>query len=159
MGEIKTNQEGLNLIKEAERLRLKAYSCPAGKPTIGYGHTKNVFIGMDCTEGEAEEWLTQDICHVEHLIDAYVKVPLTENQLSALVSFVFNVGGWNFRSSTLLRRLNEGKYDEVPFQMRRWIYARVHGEKVVLPGLVTRRDKEAELWSRRSSTQPEEEGV
>jgi lysozyme len=71
-----------------------------------------------------------------------VRVPLTENQYSAVVSLVYNIGGTNFRTSTLLRKLNKGDYDGAANEFRRWVYAK----HMVLGGLVARRERERELF-------------
>lgn len=145
---LRINKAGINIIKDSESLRLKAYKCPSGIPTIGWGHTKGVLPSMTCSEAEAENWLAEDIERAESAVRIKVDVSLNENQFSALVSFVFNVGVTNFISSTLLRVLNEGRHESVPAELRRWVYGRDRfGKKIQLPGLVTRRNKEAELWS------------
>jgi lysozyme len=105
-------------------------------------------LGRSCNETEAECWLAQDIDYAERIVQLKVDVPLNENQFSAIVSFVFNVGASNFISSTLLKLLNEGLYDKVPEQMKRWKYGRDKGgNKIELTGLLRRRQAEAELWS------------
>lgn len=145
---LRINKAGIQIIKESETLRTKAYRCPSGIPTIGWGHIKSVLITMTCSEAEAENWLAEDIEWAERVVRMKVDVPLNENQFSALVSFVFNVGVTNFISSTLLRLLNEGLYESAPTELRKWIYGRDRlGKKIQLPGLVTRRNREAELWS------------
>jgi lysozyme len=144
---MKINQEGVNLIKRFEGFRGKAYLCPSGKPTIGFGTTKNVFLGMTCTEEEAESWLRRDLEYFESKVNEYVKVPLTSNQFSALVSFVYNVGAYAFKNSTLLRKLNQGEYHEVPNQLMRWVYGTVNGRKTILNGLLYRREAESQLWN------------
>ena len=83
---------GLDIVKEAEGLRLSAYLCPAGIPTIGYGHTKGVKLGDTCTREQAEEWLENDFFMAKQDVKAVVRVLLRENQLDALASFVFNLG-------------------------------------------------------------------
>jgi lysozyme len=78
-----------------------------------------------------------------------VQVPINSNQFSALVSFVYNVGDGNFASSTLLKALNKWLYSEVPNQLKRWKFGSdpVTGKKIELPGLVKRRQMEADLWN------------
>lgn len=132
----------LSLIKEFEGLRLEAYLCPAKKWTIGYGHTKTAKPGMKITERGAEELLRQDLAWCEEAVRTGVKVPLTQNQFDALVSFVFNVGAGAFKRSTLLRLLNQGDYDGAASQFQRWNKA--GGQ--VLKGLTRRRKAEAEKF-------------
>ena len=150
------NQEGLELVKHFEGLRTQAYRCPAGVWTIGYGHTDGVKPGMNITEEEAEEKLRQDLAEAGEQVERLVRVPLTENQFSSLVSFVFNAGAGNLQISTLLRRLNAGDYDAVPSELAKWVKATdpKTGKKVTLSGLVKRRAAEGELWLRTGSDDP-----
>lgn len=138
------NGAGLCLIKDHEGLRLEAYDDGVGVWTIGYGHTHGVKPGDTCSQMQADEWLDQDLCFAEDAVEDLVKVPLTDNQFAALVSFVFNEGRKRFAESTLLMKLNEGGYDLVPAYLKSWIFA---GGKV-MQGLVNRRKAEADLWSK-----------
>lgn len=154
MVNLKTSQQGIDLIKAFEGLHkvkadgnVRAYRCPAGKWTIGWGHTKGVRSGMVSTVAECEDFLRKDVAEFEAIIKRHVKVDLTQNQFDALVSFAFNVGEGNFASSTLLRRLNSGNYDDVPAQLARWNKARVDGVLTPLAGLTRRRAAEAALFS------------
>lgn len=138
----------MNLIGHSEGRYLKAYKCPAGIWTIGYGHTSaagspEVRPGMTITEDEAVSILQNDLEQYEGYVKRLVKVPLNQHQFDALVSFVFNVGPGNFQKSTLLKLLNRKQYDAVPAQLIRW--TRANGK--VLKGLVKRRQAEAALWS------------
>ena len=135
--------EGLRLVKKHEGLRLQAYlPTPNDVWTIGYGHTKTAKKGMKITERGAEELLKGDIAWAEEAVRKRVKVPLNQNQFDALVSFVFNIGEGAFASSTLLRFLNEGKYQAAADQLPRW--NRQKGN--VLPGLTNRRQQERALF-------------
>lgn len=147
---MKTSPEGIARIKRHELLRLKAYLCPAGVPTIGWGSTKGVAMGMTITEQQADARLVQDLATAESAIHKHVKVPLTQNQFDALASFVFNVGVKNFQGSTLLKKLNEGKYAAAAEQFQFWRNARdpKTGKLGVLPGLVKRRAEEREVFLR-----------
>jgi len=137
-----TGNKGIELIKHFEGCELEAYKCPAGVWTIGYGHIKGVHEGMKITEMQAEEMLKSELHEYEGYINDYVTVPLNQNQFDAMVSWVYNLGGGNLRSSTLLKVLNAGDYDGVPAQMLRWNKA---GGKV-LEGLTRRRQAEADLF-------------
>ena len=134
--------------KEYEGCRLTAYRDSVGVLTIGYGHTKNVREGQTCTQDQADEWLIDDLHDALQFVGDAVTVPLTNNQLSALVDFVFNVGGRNFAGSTLLKLLNEGNYDEVAEQFGRWNHA---GGKILV-GLTRRRAAEAEMFKTPDAT-------
>lgn len=139
---MRINAAGIEIIRNAESLRLEAYLCPGGVWTIGWGHTRGVYPGMTCTEEQAELWLEQDIESSEKAIHELITVPLNKNQFSALVSWAFNVGWGRVHDSTLRRLLNQGKYDTVPEQLRRWV--RAAGQ--VMRGLVSRREREIDLW-------------
>lgn len=139
---MKTSDNGIEFIKKHEGLRLKAYLCPSGKPTIGYGHTKGVKLGDVITEEEAEQLLREDLIVVENEINRH-NLNLNQNQFDALVSFVYNVGIGNFRSSTLLKKIKANPNDEsIANEFKRWVYS--NGKR--LPGLVKRREEEAKLY-------------
>ena len=137
------NQAGIDLIKEFEGLSLKAYKCMAGKWTIGYGHTLTTKEGMVITQEQADEILKTDLSYFERKVEKLVTVPLTDNEFSALVCFVFNIGAANFERSTLLKLLNRGWYEQVPAQLMRW--NKVNGQ--VVGGLSRRRSAEAKIWN------------
>lgn len=134
--------KAVELVKGFEGLATKAYLCPAGKPTIGYGHTGNVRPEDTITEAEAEKLLEKDLAGFEIGVKKLVKVPLNENQLAALVSFAYNVGLGNFQNSTLLKQLNEGHYELAADQLLRWTKAA--GKE--LAGLVRRRAAERAVF-------------
>jgi len=141
------NAEGLALIKQWEGCKLTAYKDVAGVLTIGYGSTgPHVKPGMKITQEEAEKLLLKDLDRFERAVDTLVKVPLSDGQFAALVSFAFNVGEAAFAKSTLLRKLNAGDYEAVPSELARWVNA--GGRRV--QGLVNRRAAEAGLWVRGS---------
>ena len=154
---MRTSQSGLSFLSEIEDRRPEVYPDSGGEPTIGVGHLltkserKSGKINIGSTIGDYREGLTddqidrllmQDLIDPEAAVSTYVRVPLTQNQFDALVSFVFNVGVQAFLESTLLKLLNAGDYNSVPDQLRRWIYD--NGK--VVKGLKNRREKEIELW-------------
>lgn len=133
-------------IKKAEGLRLTAYLDTGGVWTIGYGHTgADVREGLTIPLSEAERLLTRDLKVAEGHVNDAVKVKLTQNQFDALVSFVYNVGGGAFRSSTLLKLLNAGDYEGAANQLPRW--NKDNGK--VIPGLTNRRHEERDLFLRK----------
>jgi lysozyme len=141
-------QAAVDLVKHFEGLYRTAYLCPAGLPTIGYGHTgPDVRLGMRITEAQAEQLLADDLAEAAAIVDKYVRVPLPENPRGALSSFVFNLGGGAFASSTLLRLLNLGDTAGAGEQFGRWVNATVNGKPTKLPGLVARRAAEAALFT------------
>lgn len=144
---MKTSKAGLDLIKQFEGCRLRAYKCPAGVLTIGFGHTSaagepKVTTGMTITQAQANKILANDLGQYEDAINRLVTVDLTQNQFDALVSFVYNVGPATFAKSTLLKKLNAGQYDAVPAELMKW----TRGGGKELPGLVRRRRAETALW-------------
>lgn len=141
----RTNHNGLTIIKEFEGLRLEAYLCPAGVPTIGYGSTLGVTLGQKITPQQAEALLIKDLERFEEAVSDFVGVPLNDNQFSALVSFTFNVGAGAFRSSTLLNLLNQKHYQGAADQFLRW--NRAAGRE--LAGLTRRREAERALFLKR----------
>lgn len=144
---MQASENAINLIKKFEGCRLQSYNCQGGVCTIGYGHTRNVKIGDVITYQEATKLLLEDIKEVEKDIKRLVKVPLTQNQYDALVSFVFNVGCGNFGSSTLLKLLNENKLQKASMQFCKWIYVRGNVSK----GLKKRREKETKLFNKKET--------
>ena len=139
---MKISLEGLSLIKKFEGCKLEAYKCSAGVWTIGYGHTTGVKEGDVCTQEEAEKLLRGDIFKFEEYVQDSVKVDLDQSQFDALVAWTFNLGPGNLRSSSMLKKLNNGEYESVPFEMRRWNKA---GGKT-LDGLIRRRQAESLLF-------------
>ena len=142
---MKLSENGQNLIKEFEGLKLKAYRCSSNKLTIGYGHTgKEVFEGMTITKEEADIFFKYDIVRFENAVKRLVKVPLNQNQFDALVSFTFNCGedAKGLGGSTLLKLLNAGDYTGAAEQFKRWVYS----GNVVSLGLQKRRKIEKELF-------------
>ena len=139
---MKTGTKGIELIKHFEGCETEAYLCPAGVPTIGYGHIKGVQMGDVITEAQAHEMLVEELDEYESYINDLVTVSLNQNQFDAMVSWVYNLGGGNLRASTLLKVLNSGDYSGVPEQIMRWNKA---GGRV-LEGLTRRRQAEADLF-------------
>ncbi len=155
---MQVGQRGKKLFKEWEGLMTHEYLDSGGAPTIGIGHLltrsertsgKIVIQGAasDYRNGLSEQqcWklLDQDLDPVEATVNKAVKVPLNQNQFDALVSFTFNVGDSAFCGSTLLKVLNQGRYNEVPAQLMRWTKDNGH----VVIGLIRRREKEIALWN------------
>lgn len=143
---IESDAQAIELVKKYEGLRLEAYLCPAGIPTIGYGHTYNVKLGQQISEIQADLYLDHDFEDAEEQVKALVLVPLTPQQLGALTSFVFNLGSGNLRISTLLRKLNSGDYKGAAEQFGAWNKARVSGKMIALSGLTKRRAEEKQLF-------------
>lgn len=143
---MRTSERGLEFIRDHEGCVLAAYPDPGtgGEPwTIGVGHTGGVKPGDTCTEAQAMAWLAEDVRDAEDAVNRLVKVPLTQDQFDALVSFAFNVGAGNLGGSTLLKLVNAGDFDGAAAQFPRW--NRAAGQ--VLAGLTKRRLAEAALFA------------
>lgn len=143
---MRISQTGLDLIKEFEGCRLKAYRCPANVWTIGYGHTKTAKPGMEISQEEAERLLIDDMARYEHAVERNVKVPLEQHQFDTLVSFAFNCGEGNLKKITKYLNRNGGNYEIVPQRLMLYKKARVGGKLRTLKGLVRRRRAECDLW-------------
>ena len=151
---MKTSSNGIALIKSFESLKLTAYRCAAGVPTIGYGHTGADVTAADVsgkktiTEVQAEALLKKDLEKFEKGVSDLTKgVALNQNQFDALVSFAFNVGigsdTTGLKGSTLLKKLRVNPNDKaIAAEFALWNKAK----GVVLNGLTARRKAEAELY-------------
>ncbi len=122
-----------------------------GRWTIGYGHTHGVRPGWICTIEQAREWFEQDMQLAEMCVAHLVNVPLTQGQFDALCSWTYNLGAGRLQKSTMLRKLNAGEYDRACAELTKWVWGVDPDDpkkerKIVLKGLVTRRNWEAELW-------------
>lgn len=134
---------GVELIKHFEGCKLTAYRCSADVWTIGYGSTgPHVYEGLSITEEYAEELLRDDLLRFESGVLSAVTVPINQDQYDALVSFAFNVGLGNLKSSTLLRKLNSRNYVGAGNEFQRWNRAKGR----VLNGLTRRRHAESRLF-------------
>lgn len=140
-----TSNDGKHDIEGYEGKRYKAYLDVAGIWTNGVGHTgPDVFEGQVVDEEQVQTWLTEDLKEAESDVERLVKVPLTQGQFDALVSFFFNLGADKVKDSTLVRKLNAGDYEGAQKEFKRWVYA---GGKIQ-PGLVKRRYGEADRFGK-----------
>lgn len=141
-------ENGINLIKWAERFVPHIYPCPAGYPTIGWGHVvkdnEKEQFAQGITEEEGEILLSNDLKQYELSVCRLITVPLDDCMYDALVDFTFNEGGGALQRSTLRQKLNRKEYSDAADALLKWEWARVKGKWVKLPGLVKRR--EAERW-------------
>lgn len=143
-----TSAEGRKAIMEDEGVRYEAYLDIAGVPTIGVGHTRKVYMGQKATEADVDYWLQEDLKEAEQAVEAYVHVPVNQNMYDALVSLVFNIGASQFRTSTMLRKLNEGLYKDASEQFLVWnkITNPKTGKLEESKGLSNRRAREKKLF-------------
>lgn len=136
------SNNGMNLIKEYEGCRLFAYRDNVGVATIGYGHTKGVKMGQAITKQQADEFLRVDLLGCEKILNA-CGVNFRQEQFDALCSWIFNLGQSNFRNSTMLKYIMDGKEDtDITDQLVKWYYA----GGVPLKGLKRRRIAEANMF-------------
>lgn len=155
---MQVGRAGKLLFQAWEGLELNEYLDSGGAATIGVGHLmtrsermsgkiiikgKVVVYRKGLTTEQCWDLLDQDLDSAENTVNNLVKIGLNQNQFDALVSFAFNVGDTAFRTSTLLKVLNAGNFDQVPAQLRRWI--RDNGK--IVKGLINRREKEITLWN------------
>jgi lysozyme len=148
---MKISKNGLNIIKKFEGLELKPYLCPSKIPSIGYGNTyyrnnqKIKLTDDSITEEEANN-LLEFIANKDFAscVNKYVKVELNQNQFDALVSFVYNVGNVNFKTSTLLKKINKYDFVGASNEFKKW--KRSNGK--ILKGLVRRRKSERNLFKK-----------
>ncbi|ECT1022945.1 lysozyme [Salmonella enterica] len=125
-----------------EGVRYRPYQDVVGVWSVCYGHTgKDIMLGKTYTPAECKALLDKDLNAVARQINPYIKVPIPEATRGALYSFAYNVGAGNFRTSTLLRKINQGDINGACDQLRRWTYAGGKQWK----GLVTRREIEREV--------------
>lgn len=140
-----TSQTGIDLIKHFEGLSLKAYKCPAGVWTIGYGTTgvPEARLGVVISAARAEELLATDVDKFSRQVWVLVSdVVINQHQMDALIAFAYNVGIGAFKTSTLLKKLLQKDYTGVSKEFLRWTKAK--GKE--LPGLVKRRRAESLLF-------------
>lgn len=138
----------VNLLKEVEGWRDKPYRDSGGKCTIGYGHLikEGEYCPDRITVDQGEKYLREDITEAERTVNSTVKVPLTQHQFDALVSFTFNIGAGAWAVSDTLKILNNGEHHRMPARMLMWVKVTKNGVKVVEEGLINRRLKEVRVW-------------
>jgi lysozyme len=120
----------------------KTYLDPVGIPTACTGHTgPEVRMGQVYTKAQCLAFLDADEKKAMQIVLDSTVGPMNSNELAALTDFTLNVGGGNFRSSTLRKLWNEGNHAAACRELPRWVYAK----GIVLKGLVTRRAKEMAL--------------
>lgn len=141
-GQVRTNERGLELIGNAESCRRSPYVCPAGVLTDGIGNTHGVKAGtVKTNEQIAADW-QKNILDAESCVNRYANGKnLPDNAFSAATSVTFRAGCGNLRTSQMFRLMRSGQLTAACEQFPRWVW----GGGRVLPGLVTRADKEKAL--------------
>lgn len=139
--------DGLGIIKQFEGFSPTTYLCPAGYPTIGYGHVvlngEQPRFDSGILRDEAAELLRRDVRIAESAVLRLIKTPLADGQFDALVSFTFNLGAGALQRSSLRKKVNRGEHGDVPVELMKWVWSA--GRK--LPGLMHRRQAEGALYS------------
>lgn len=135
-------EKAIDLIKKYEGFSARPYKCPAGVLTIGYGRTIDVRPYEITTEEAETIWLDKYVKTIADQILAIVKVELSNNQICALIDFVYNLGIGNFKSSTLLKKINQGDFSAAANEFLKWNKA----GGIVLKGLENRRIAERMLF-------------
>jgi lysozyme len=144
----KVSRSGLELIKQFEGFRRSAARLADGRWTVGYSHLKFAKEGVELSEADAETLLVYDLLKVAEAVNGLVYTPLSQNQFDALASFAFNVGLDNFRTSSVLRRTNEGDLTKAAFALEVWRRAPFEDDVIVVDALVRRRAAEKALFLR-----------
>lgn len=135
--------EAISLVKASEGCKLKAYRCPAGVLTIGYGTTGQWITPTSViTRKQAENLLSQELLRCASAVLRLTKVPLNDNQFAALIDFVYNLGAGRYQASTIRSKLNRHDYKGAAQVILKYVY----GGGRILPGLVIRRQAEYSLF-------------
>lgn len=140
---MKLTQAGIDLIKQFESCRLEVYKDIKGLFTVGWGHRTDLPLGTKITQLEADELLTGDLAGFVDGIKKLLRNELNDNQFSACVSLVYNIGLGSFKSSTLLRLLNIGNMYASSLEFIKWD----HANGVEVSGLLRRRIAEQKLFN------------
>lgn len=151
----KINQATVDLVKKWEGFKPKAYICPAGILTVGYGTTNRASLpGVRITpetvvsEAKAAEWLRLGLEKFGAQIRPAITAPINENEFGAFVSLAYNIGPKAFKGSSALRHFNAGDKAKAAAAIKLWNKATVNGKRQVLRGLVNRREDEVALFLR-----------
>jgi lysozyme len=154
----KSSADGIDRIKHNEATGgvpvLKYYNDPLGYCTTGWGHLVNgkkacspSQLNKPISLDQANNDLANDVADVESVINDAVTVSLNQGQFDALADFIFNLGGANFRNSSMLQKLNCGVYGDIAKELLRWVHGHdKDGNEITVPGLVKRRNQEAALF-------------
>ena len=155
------NQATVDLVKRWEGFKAKAYICPAGVLTVGYGTTNragipgvNITRDTVVTEAQAEQWLRLGLDKFAAKIRPAITAPINENEFGAFVSLAYNIGPAAFLGSSALRHFNAGDKAKAAAAIKMWNKATVNGKRQVLRGLVARREDEVALFNAPVSAAP-----
>jgi len=139
---MKASIDALTIIMGFEAFKEKPYRCPGGVLTIGYGTTNGVTKDMKVTHQQAVDLMKKDISKIEYFLNSEILIPLKQNQFDALISFVYNIGISQFKTSTILKLLNKGNIGLASQEFTKWSFIK----KVWWRGLYRRRLAEKALF-------------
>lgn len=145
-GALVISAAGVTGIIKHEGMVRTAYVDPVGVVTVCAGHTRTAKLGQKLSAEQCERLLREDLSYAENAVRRLVRVPVTQNQYDALISWTFNFGEGKLATSTLLRKVNANDCWGAGAEFAKWTKGRVRGELVVLPGLVKRRADERKAW-------------
>jgi lysozyme len=153
---MKPNNATIDLVKRWEGFKAKAYICPAGVLTVGYGTTNragiagvNITTDTVVTEAQATEWLVKGLEKFGAQIMPAITAPINENEYGAFLSLAYNIGPSAFRESSALRHFNAGDKAKAAAAIKLWDKATVNGKRQTMQGLVNRRADEVRLFQAR----------
>jgi lysozyme len=158
---MKINEATFDLVRKWEGFKARAYYCPAGVLTIGFGTTNRAQLpgvriteGLEITRAQGEEWLRAGLEKFGASIRPLITAPINENEFGAFVSLAYNIGIGGFRGSSALRHFNAGDKAKAAAAIKLWNKATVNGKRQVLRGLVNRREEEVALFLKPVVSQP-----
>jgi lysozyme len=154
MSRLTASRAAFDLIASFEGFRTRAVLAPDGQWTLGFGHTATAREGLTVTRAEAEDLLRWDLLPIEDALRQIALTPLSQSQFDALVSFAFNVGLENFRTSDVLKFLNQGQPVAAALSMHAWRRASVNGRVLTIDALVRRRAAESALFLETTGARP-----
>lgn len=140
--------EAVELIAHYEDCQLRAYLCPANKPTIGWGETDGIQMGMVWTKEQADTRFNQEVNRFTKQVEQMLTAYTTPFQLGAMVALAYNIGLTGLRRSTVLRAHNAGDHAAAARAFGLWNKARINGKLTPLRGLTARRTSESALYLR-----------
>ena len=146
MSRLTASRVAFDLIASFEGFRTRAVRTPDGHWTLGFGHTATAREGLTVTRTEAEDLLRWDLLPIVDTVRQVALTPLTQNQFDALISFAFNIGIENFRTSDVLKFLNQGQPVAAALSMHAWRRAAVNGRVLTIDALVRRRAAESAMF-------------
>jgi lysozyme len=146
MSRLTASRAAFDLIASFEGFRTRAALAPDGRWTLGFGHTATAREGLTVTRNEAEDLLRWDLLPIEDMVRQSALTPLSQNQFDALVSFAYNIGLESFRTSDVLKYLNQGQPVAAALSMHAWRRAPVNGRVLTIDALVRRRAAESALF-------------